>query len=927
MPLRRLEGLRDMPAARLEAIGVARADAGRMVEAFYEGQYQLLCGAGISLGAPGGDGQPLELAKATAREMALALSLADLEDHEREDLAFVYEEAKAKSETKLRQFLTRRYIECQPTWQQKILTLHWQRLWTLNIDDILENAFRALGSDVRYGRLSSISWRDQLTPVSLGDRELQIIHLHGIARLLRSGKNDVVFSLPEYSEVVRALPPWHAAFQTSYVQSPFIICGAKFTEEPEFVLATRITNQSEKSVGIPSFIVTPGFTQAQATKLRRFGLVPVAAEGEKFFDALHADLESFTKTRATTLSKFAPGVLERFSSLFRRLEATGPGTLPKGDTDFFGGDQPTWNDIVAERDVTFTLTSSLLGLLNESAPKCFVAVLTGAVGTGKSTALLRVARAALQRGMQPFLFRNEEVLDVGTATAFLEANPRSVLLFDDAADHSAAVGKLAAASQRKGIACKVFVAERVRRIRGFRLDISDTLRREFEFRRLSESDLRDLVVRRRQVARLGKYIRHQNDDLEALMRDAWHRELLECLSQIEFGQGFRDRISRYVDSEIKQGADRTLLAAIACVHRFGFSLPLRLALSYFSEIDGFKKVLRDGDTAEGLVVRDQSGVRLRHRIISEYIWKSVVSAEERYTAIHAISERLAPLINPAMIAAKSIPHRIVREMLDQDVLVSDIGLSTKQMFDELELAFDWSSRYWDQRALFEYRIEKYSKAYSYAQKAVSLERHAFAYTTLGTICLKEAVRYLSIEPPRAKEFFFEGSEALDMARKAAERQELSFEHPFVAFFSQAARFVRALPREDIDFFVVAEHWGTWFKTARASTVFQSRYGEDRLRDIEGTWLKLQLARDNPDRGRRDAGNQQPRGIRNRESRPGAAPMKIPQAVGPVPVARMPVTKDKADAASVVGDKLPAKKGSNGNDQPVGLYGRNRRGKR
>ena len=97
-----------MPAARLEALGVARADADRMVEAFYEGQYQLLCGAGISLGAPGGDGHPLELAKATAREMASALSLADLEDHEREDLAFVYEEAKAKSETRLRKFLTRR---------------------------------------------------------------------------------------------------------------------------------------------------------------------------------------------------------------------------------------------------------------------------------------------------------------------------------------------------------------------------------------------------------------------------------------------------------------------------------------------------------------------------------------------------------------------------------------------------------------------------------------------------------------------------------------------------------------------------------------------------------------------------------------------------------------------------------------------------
>jgi len=901
-----------MAMRRLEALGVDPLVAVRLVEALADGQYQLLLGAGVSLGAHGGDGRPLKLAKVTAHDLVDAVHLTALEPHERDDLAFAYEEAKAHDSAALRLHLRARFTNCEPSWQKLLFQFHWQRVWTLNVDDVLENAFRVDEVDGRYGELSSISWKDPFRPPSLANRELQIVHLHGVAGRLMADREAVVFSLPEYSELVRALPPWHAAFQTAYVQSPFIVCGAKFTEEPDFVVATRISNQAERSYGTPSIIVSPSFTQAQSLKLRRFGLTPIAQEGECFFRALLADLREFEANRSRTLSHFRPGVLERFVGQFRRLTPERQ-TGPSAATDFYSGDQPAWEDVLSDRDVTFSTTGGIGRLLSDVGPKCFVATMVGAIGTGKSTALLRLAKISLSSGLQAFLFRNEESLDVTTSLAFLSANPRAVLLFDDGADHSAMIGRLASTAKAEGITCRIVVTEREKRRRAFRLDIADDVRREFELRKMADADIRALVRRRRDAARLGRYIRFADADVVELMKSAWHRELLECLSQIEFGQGFRERIIRYVEAEFSGGADRLFVSAVACVHRFGFLLPLRIALSYFSEIDGLKGVLMDGDTSEGMIVRDSWGIRLRHRVVSEYIWKSVLTVGERYAAILRVAEQLAPLINPTTISTKSIAHRITREMLDHDTLNNDIGIETGKLYGELEVAFDWSSRFWDQRALFEYRADRFSQAYSFSQKAVSLERHAFAYTTLGTICMKEAVRLIKSEAMRAKDLYFEGVEALDAGRRASERQDLVFEHPFVTFFSQTARFIRMMESSDTDFAVVAEYWETWYRTARESPAFRHEYGNQRLADIQGTWLKLQLARR---RGDMESSLNEPADLyaRSESSMPAKRVLGIRTQVGKP-------GKETAPSQSNPPLVKPAKK------KPVGLFGMARKGGR
>ncbi|WP_080898223.1 SIR2 family protein [Variovorax paradoxus] len=836
-----------MVASELEALGVERKTAQTIIRGIAEGQYQLMCGAGVSLGAPGGDGVELQLAKKTSQDIAKVCKF-NFEQDELDNLSFVYEEAKANEERTLREFLLRRFTGCKPTWQIKILQIYWRRIWTLNIDDVLEVAFEDIKNRFQYGKLSSISWREPLRPVAVSDKELQIVHLHGIAERLKNYKDDVVFSPLEYSEVTQALPPWHAAFQSSYVQDPFIICGAKFSEEPDFIVATRMSNQSMTSAGIPSLIVTPGFSVAQAAKLQRFGLIPVSATGEAFFDAVHADLNKYRKNNEEKIKKYPPGVIERFVGQFRELLHTDVAFRVEGD--FYSGDQPSWSDVQADRDVELSKTFHAAQLM--VARKNFVGLLYGAFATGKSTGILRLAKAALSLGLRPYLFRNENAIDVTSALSFMDLTPEVVLLFDDAADHSAAIGRLVQSCAERGLPCRIYATERISRMRGLRLDVEDKFRVEFPYRTLTPLDMRKIVRTRRLAGRLGKYAQRKNVDIEHLMKESWRAELVECLSQIEFGEGFRSRVARYVASELNAGANRELIAAIACTHRFGHALPLTLALSRAGGFESLKISLAKDSDSESLIIRDSHGVRLRHRIISEYVWESVLTSEERYASVVMVAKNLAPLINPSTIISKSKPHRIVRELLDQEALVRDVGIRAPIIFDDLEYAYGWSSRFWDQRALLEYELEHYDKAYSFSHNAVSLEKHAFAFTTLGTICLKESIRLAMIEKTKAKELFFEGTDSLDSARRASERLGMSFEHPFVAFFSLTARFVTMLPPEDIEFTAINELWGVWTRNAKDAACFQNEVGRKRLADLKSMWMKAQLARE---RAQADSGQE------------------------------------------------------------------------
>ncbi|WP_406805886.1 SIR2 family protein [Burkholderia semiarida] len=807
-----------------------------LLQGLAEGQYHLLCGAGVSIGARGGDGGELQVAAKVAKEI-LDRTSTIVDPAEEGNLAIVYEEAKVQDRTKLNEYLRKRFTQCSPTWQAKLFDIRWHRIWTLNIDDVLERVFDGESNKAKFRKISPISWRDKFSPPEKSASEVQVIHLHGLAERVGGDGEDLIFGLVEYSNVVRTVPPWHAAFETAYVQDPFIICGARLAEEPDFAIATRTKNQSRIATGFPSVIVLKEVSPALKIRLERFGLIPVEATGDAFFSALLEDIGKYKNSLEKNAVK--NGVFERFSIQFRRLD-------PRADlidlgTDFYGGDEPTWLDIVNGKDVIFKVTGNVIRDIEKQRGSC-VYVLHGTLATGKTAACLRIAKDIVQYGYTSYFFRNEESIDVDACLGFLSAAPKTALIFDDAADHSAGIGKLATRCAEAGIQCVIIAAERPRRLRALKIDVPDKYRREYLYSRLDDSDLWGLIAHRRKVARLGSLVRKSDRQVFDFFRDACHRELFESLSQAEYSKGFKARISDYIDAELRDAATKNVSTVVACVHRFGHLLPIATAMrAAGAHFDRFKALLEDALGSDGIIVRERKGLRLRHRVISEELWK-FQTVGQKYDAMLLVCQHLAPAINPKTIKAKLLPHRIVREILDVEEVVNSLQLRAFEFYAELEPIYGWSSRFWDQRALLESKAGNFQKAYSYSQKAVSLERHAFAYNTLGYICLVQANHMAESNSQESKEIYTEGVAALDDARVAAERNDLSFEHPYVTFFSNTLRYAQHFGQDDVSFSLVESHWDRWIKAAHDASCFKTHYGQRRIRELMASWLKVKLAR-------------------------------------------------------------------------------------
>jgi hypothetical protein len=826
----------------LEDFGISPSDIALILRGFSEGKYHLLCGAGVSYGATGGDGQELRLAGDLASEIATKFAL-QLDPGEDRNLQIAYEEAKALNSKGLHTFLKNRFVGCMPEWQGLLFQFQWQRIWTLNIDDVLERAFESSPKERLAVTITSCDWKQPLEPRNAALGALQLVYLHGRASDLDTHREGLVFSMNEYAAATKRFDQWHAAFQTMYIQDPVVVCGARLTEEMDFAIATRTTNQARVGWGCPSMIVLQHIGEGQAVRLKRFGLLPVQANAQEFFLCLKKDLVTYEKSQTDISTGLAPGTKQRFLTQFRKLDENGDFVPSIGHSDFYGGDEPTWSDIRSDKDVIFSNVNKALELLRDSSVERYAALIHGQFATGKTTAMLRVAMASIGLGLKPYWFRNEAGIDVEATANYLQAYPSIVLLFDGAADHSERIGRLLTLAKERNARTRIFMSERTYRLRGFRIDIPDEFRREFGLSRLLRADIEKIVGKRRSVARLGEFIRQNDNEVVDYLEKGCHGELIECLSRLEFSEGFRARVRRIVQDGVRDPAVRPLVVAIACVHRFGYALPLLTAMAVgHLPFTKFKELLGAGIGADGPIVREPLGLRLRHRILSEYAWKEVFSQDEKFDATYAVVASLAPLINPAIIGAKEYPHLIVRKVFDQERVSESVGLRALELFEDFEGMLGWNSRYWEQRALLEARTGNFSKAYSYAQKAVSLERHPFAFTSLGTICVNHAVRLYPSNPIDAKALYFEGEEALDKSVKSATYTNQSYEHPFVTFFAGTLKLVATLRADDADRSAVEERWNIWIKRAKGALCFSTYYGRQRIKNLEKDWLRYNLGR-------------------------------------------------------------------------------------
>jgi len=821
---------------QLEKFGLEKAVAAALVKGVAESKYSLLTGAGFSIGAScqGGDiPSAKRFAEILNERFKLGLTISSAAD-----LAIAYEDALDSDKGGVNNAFEEFFTGCKPSWQAVLSELDWRRIWTLNVDDLPESIWKNSQRAVHH-----LDFSERYKPVSADSDDLQVIYLHGRAATKRKKGGNYIFSITEYVGATKDSPPWHTAFFTEFSDRPFIMCGASAVGEFDLARTFRSGSQSMDTSGYPSIAVIKNLDEASSRRLKgKLNLIPLNVDGESFFSSLLADVKDYRVKNPGLLSPRAqPADARAFGNQFKSLEISN-GVASNKRHDFHLGDEPEWSDIVGDADAQLSYAKEATAFILDAlaSGKIPVVCIVGDPGSGKSTTLLRILRNFNTRGCGTYLFRGEESLAVDSTIACLPSQTISVLGFDMAADFAADISTLIGKATARKLPAAIVIVDRLRRKSGILNDVNVGELKLIDHSKISGGDSLQIRSARERQHRLGQYVSLPANDFRKLITNKHGGNLFSALAEVEGGKGYYRRLDDHGDALGEDAYSMTLAHAISLTHRWGYSLPLRCA-SLVSKLEVSKLVALcsdDGALVDVFAI-DSKGVRFRHRILADYYFDKFADRDVLYSVAKSIVETLAPLVNVDAIRSKSYPYLICRVLMARKSVLASVGSLNKarDFYRDLEEAFGHNSRFWEQRALLESEANNHAAAFSYAHEAVSREKHAFPLTTLGRICMAQALDMVATSTSAAFEKFKEGNAALLEARAVGANRPETLGHPFTCFFDYALRAYPTMKGLSGAAPAMKNMWDSWVMDAASTKVFRDSTELDSYR---GKWMKVVL---------------------------------------------------------------------------------------
>ena len=637
----------------------------KIAEGVHRREYSLLLGAGASIGSLGGDNKTLPSGPELRDLLVDAFSIPT-EGREIE-LQRAYAAAKRSDSDQLEQFIRNRFTNCKPTWQHLLTEFDWHRIWTLNIDDTVEVAYRS--QNVQIDRFNWTStFRDTATSKN------QIIHLHGFAKdALDSdtSESDVVFSMAQYISTLQDPRSWHTVFTDEFAERPIIVLGASLADE--FDLHQALSNSgSESTRGFPSVIVLNRLSTLDTDELLSYGLIPIESDARIFMERLQQQIVAHRSAIENYYHQGVNDKLSRFLQQFIDLRRYRPQQSER-TRHFYEGFDPHWRNIIDDDDAIFEATRKALATIRDAAmqgeTKQAVYVLTGGRGSGKSTGLLRVADGLIAAGFFAFHFRGDEDLDIEATIEWLRNNPKTALVFNDCADFAASLRDLAERCGSLSLNLLIVGCERSSRHKFLEQKIGRAHLNpgvDHEYSLLSDQDIVSLVDKLGSRRRLGSITRRTQSQRYTYFRATASRLLFEGMANLEGGVGFRQRI-RAEYSGLEEPHLKRLYAAASIAYQFGYSVPLGVA-SKVSGLSVRQVIALLEQTGHDQLLLDENGVRLPHRFTAALVVSSALSTEDKFGAVYRLAFALAPHVDIRAIRGLSRAYRLVRRLMHQDTI-------------------------------------------------------------------------------------------------------------------------------------------------------------------------------------------------------------------------------------------------------------------
>ncbi|MBO1029788.1 SIR2 family protein [Tessaracoccus sp. SD287] len=626
-------------------------------------------------------------------------------------------------------------------WFKDLVRLPWARIWTLNIDDTVENAYVKENSATARP-IRTVAWDDEYSETG----DLDVIHLHG--HVLGHEPSRLVFSMTEYVGTGAARQVWHQMLAGVLGSEPFIVMGARLLGDPD-VESVLLSHPPTGTA--PSLIVDPFVSEGNRWELEKLGYIVISQPGEEFVKVWRSDLE-LTDQAITTLREARELSVPQLHRLVtNRVEP------PPRSHDFLGGDPPTWRDVVLRTPVDLSTSSELitqLGNWMSSEHRSARLIIQYAPRlTGLSTVLLTVARSAIAMGAHVFQFDRSSRWDSHLLVELARQFP-TVVVIDGGADFGDDIDRSLRLAEESGTQLLFLCGE----VLGNELRLEERLtgtygKSTFVAKKgLGNKDSTALYEKLRSSGRLGSL---ELIDRRAALAVFKGRDIFSAMLDVEYGLGFRKRLDTEV-TNLKADWQHELVLLLALAsqgQRTVTSADAAIALGVAS--DAIVAALTDDSGLQALVQLNGSVLISRQRDRSLASLLRVLPPRDALASILRIIKRVAPAASREGMRERNRLPLLMSHLMTYKTLSAAFP---NEDFDDFYKALitvfgDWSGRYWEQRAIHAKAIHDWGRAESFAGRAVNLYDDSYTRTTYGTILMNRSRLFVSEADPKWLEYY------------------------------------------------------------------------------------------------------------------------------------------------------------------------------
>jgi SIR2-like domain len=679
----------------------------------------LFPGAGFSLDVKNMRGEALPSGEAL-KKVLWTLCFGDEPLQQESTLQDVFTSAQIRQPIKMTSLLRERFTvapESIPDYYQNYFSAPWTRIYSTNIDTLASAASTKFNLPRRIKSVSATTITGEGAFTGNPGDLLEFVHLNGT---LDDLPNDVTFSRSQYGSRAGQQDPWYASFVSQLLSHCVIFVGSKLDESSlwQHIQMRQMRGDRRLNELRPrSYLVTPNLDRAKQDLLQQFNIVWIPATAEEF------SVEILTPLRGRSLAG-----LSHFRTETQRIAVlqlvSQLAVNPNQNSEFLLGEEPIWADIQSgraiEREHDIEVGNLAVAALSTETPG--VLVVTGTAGTGKSTALMRVALRLSADGFSVgWIDKDADIALADIRRIMRKADRPRVLAIDDADLYGRELTTLCAELSQSEAPPLMILGVRSGKIEKIidESSLSGTPYRETAVPYLSDQDIGKLIAVLDSNNRLGSLKGMSKEQQYARFREVAGRQLLVAMLSATSALPFREKPIQEFDELGEES--RSIYATICVASAFRYTLTrAEIVMACGSRSNTALNSLDSLVRRHIVTALSDGSIRARHRVIAELVLDELQKDGE----LRPILEGLAFVV--ATQITQNTPRtarswRLLRQLLNHDFLFRSLLVHEAQLyFAALEGILSWNFHYWLQRGSLEVEQGSLNRAENFLSQAKGL---------------------------------------------------------------------------------------------------------------------------------------------------------------------------------------------------------------